>query len=186
MRATFRKDAQRWVIPSKIADPAQVTLGVTLKLLWQYLPLQAMLFFRMGAWAHQKHIPLFPGLCQRLIYFLYGLDITIGAPIGGGLYVPHPVGTVIAPQSMGENCSVIASVTIGMRNEWKFPRIGNNVFIGAGARVLGDIQIGDDCMIGANAVVVKDVPAGATAVGIPAQVIKIREPQIPHEEGVHD
>ena len=59
-----------------------------------------------------------------------------------------------------------------MRNEWKFPVIGDEVFIGAGARVLGDIQIGDGAKIGANAVVIRDVPANATAVGIPAKVIQ--------------
>lgn len=75
------------------------------------------------------------------------------------------------PKRIGRNCSVIANVTIGMRNEWVFPEIGNDVFIGAGARVLGGITLGDQAVIGANAVVIHDVPAGATAVGIPAKVV---------------
>jgi serine O-acetyltransferase len=61
-------------------------------------------------------------------------------------------------------------VTVGMRNEWEFPVIGDGVLVGAGARVLGGISLGDGCSIGANAVVIRDVPAGATAVGVPAVV----------------
>ena len=60
-----------------------------------------------------------------------------------------------------------------MRNEWLFPTIGDNVFIGVGARILGDITVGDNAKIGANAVVLHDIPAHATAVGIPARVIKL-------------
>ena len=96
------------------------------------------------------------------------------ANIGGGLYIAHPSGTVISVEEMGNNCSIIASVTIGMRNEWSFPRIGDNVFIGAGARVLGSIDVGDEAVIGANAVVINDVPAGATVVGIPARIVRGR------------
>ena len=177
MLNAFQKDAQRWVIPSRIADPSEITLLKTLKLLWAYPPLQAMLLFRAGQWCRRKHIPAIPGMCQRLITLFYGLEITIGADIGGGLYIPHPVGMVIAPERIGEYCSIISSVTIGMRNEWKFPRIGSHVFIGAGARVLGDVEIGDGAQIGANAVVIHDIPAGATAVGIPAKVVRAASPQ---------
>jgi serine O-acetyltransferase len=177
----FKQDAGRWIIPSHIVSPEQITFKMVLKLLWQYLPLQAMLLFRLGAWFHRKKIPLFPGMLQRLICILYGLEIAVGADIGGGLYIPHTVGTVIAPRKIGENCSIIAAVTIGMRTEYAFPNIGDGVFIGAGARVLGGIQIGDGAVIGANAVVISDIPPGATAVGIPARVIGAK-PQPAHEE----
>jgi serine O-acetyltransferase len=72
---------------------------------------------------------------------------------------------------MGRNCSIIAAVTIGMRNEWTFPEIGDHVFIGAGARVLGGITIGDHAVIGANAVVIHNVAEKMTVVGIPARAI---------------
>lgn len=72
---------------------------------------------------------------------------------------------------------MIHNVTVGMRNEWAFPEIGDDVFIGAGARVLGGIVVGDGARIGANAVVIQDVPAGATVVGIPARVIATAEDQ---------
>lgn len=165
-------DAARWIVPQQVASLSQVTFGKVLKLLWKHPPLQAVLWFRFGSWCRQKRIPL-GGIIQNLIFFVYGFEIPVGADYGGGLYVAHPVGTVIGAKTMGENCTIISSVTIGMRNEWAFPVIGSNVFIGAGARVLGGIQVEDNVIIGANAVVIDDVPAGATVVGIPARITRI-------------
>jgi serine O-acetyltransferase len=101
----------------------------------------------------------------------YGLDIVPSVAIGPGLYIAHPVGTVIMADKIGSNLSITTNVTIGMRTTPKFPTIGDNVTIGAGARVLGEIILGDGVMVGANAVVLSDVPAGAMAVGIPARVL---------------
>jgi serine O-acetyltransferase len=165
----FREDAARWIVPGQVGDPSAVSFSVALKLLFRHLPLRAMLWFRFGNWCHCKHIRFWPGFSQRWIQGRYGLDMVIGDEIGGGFYVAHPVGVTIAAKRIGKNCSVIAGCTIGMRNTWDFPSIGDNVFIGAGARVLGGICVGDGAKIGANSVVVHDVPAGATVVGIPAR-----------------
>lgn len=169
----FRRDAQRWLALQEGENPPALSIGTLLALLYRHMPLRAMFWFRLGSWFKKNRVPLVPGFVQRYLYRYFGLEIIVGSNIGGGLYIAHPIGTVIAAEEIGENCSIIASVTIGMRNEWVFPRIGNNVFIGAGARVLGDIRVGDNAIIGANAVVIKDVPDGATAVGIPAKVIHI-------------
>lgn len=169
----FKQDVQRWIVPQKVSDPALVTVPTTLKLLMRHMPLRAMLWFRFGSWCKYKRIPFLPGLTQRILYRWFGLEISPGADIGGGLYIAHPIGTVISINKMGQNCSIVAAVTLGLRNTHDFPRIGDNVFIGAGARVLGGITIGDDVVIGANAVVINDVPAGGTAVGIPAKVVRI-------------
>ena len=168
----FLADARRWVRPGKVAEPSELTWRVLLKLLYTYLPLRAMAWFRFGSWCKRKRIPMMTGIVQRQIYRRYGLQIRVGAEIGGGLYVAHPVGCVIVPNRMGKNCSVIAAATIGMRNEWVFPTIGDDVFIGAGARVLGDVTLGDGAKVGANAVVIRDVSPNTTVAGVPARVVR--------------
>lgn len=169
----FKQDAARWIVPGQTGDPAALTPVLLLQLLYRHMPLRAMAWYRLACWFQQKRIPLLYGVLTRWILSRFGLEIW--GDIGGGLYVAHPVGTVIAVQSMGENCSVIAAVTIGLRTEWGFPSLGDNVFIGAGARVLGEISVGDNAKIGANAVVLHDVPADTTVVGIPAKALRQTE-----------
>ncbi len=101
-----------------------------------------------------------------------GADIPINARIGGGLLIPHPIGIVIHPEAeIGPNCLIFQGVTLGTGTGPGLPRIGAGVDIGAGAKLLGPITVGDGAKIGANAVVLCDVPAGATAVGIPARIL---------------
>lgn len=171
MSALFRQDVQRWIVPGEVADASQVTTGRIIKLLLRHAQLRAMLMIRFAAWCDRNHIRGLPGLFQRLIAFFYGLEIAVSQEIGGGLYIAHTYGMVVMPERIGQNCSIVHNVTIGLRNEYTFPWIGDNVYIGAGARVLGGIRIGDGARIGANAVVISDIPAGATAVGVPAKVI---------------
>lgn len=171
----FRRDALRWVTPGQVADPSVLTMPLLLQLLNRHMPLRAMAWFRFGRWCKQKRIPFLCGLTLRWILFRFGLEI--GGTIGGGMYIAHPVGCVIHAKTIGENCSIVAATTIGMRNEWAFPQIGDNVFVGAGARVLGDIHVGDNVKIGANAVVIHDVPDDTTVVGIPARAIEVHRRQ---------
>jgi serine O-acetyltransferase len=99
-----------------------------------------------------------------------GADIPLNCQIGGGLLIPHPNGIVIHPKvAVGPNCLIFQQVTLGAATG--LPTIGGHVDIGAGAKVIGPVTIGDHARIGANAVVLRDVPAGATAVGIPARII---------------
>lgn len=110
-------------------------------------------------------------LRHRFWSVVTGADIPINSQIGGGFAIPHPNGIVIHPGAqIGPNCLFFQQVTIGMRGTEGVPTIGGHVDIGAGAKVLGGLHIGDHACIGANAVVLSDVPAGATAVGIPARV----------------
>lgn len=165
----LREDAARWVSPGQHGDPDALSARQIAGLLYRHLPLRAMAWFRLGSWCKRRGLPGLPGMIQRHIARSFGLEIQVGAEIGGGLYVAHPYGTVIAPRRIGRGCSVIAAVTIGMRNEWAFPAIGDGVFIGAGARILGGITVGDGAVVGANAVVIDDVPPGVTVVGVPAR-----------------
>ena len=110
---------------------------------------------------------------HRFWSIVTGADIPINTNIEGGLLIPHPNGIVIHPDvRIGANCLIFQQVTIGAVNGSTPPMVGGHVDIGAGAKVLGDIQIGDHAKIGANAVVLIDVPAGKTAVGIPAKITK--------------
>ena len=100
-------------------------------------------------------------------------DIAPQATLGRGLMLPHPNGIVIHEDAIvGDDCMIMQQVTIGMIGEDCVPRLGNNVYVGAGAKIIGKVEIGDGARIGANAVVTKDVPANHTAIGIPARLLK--------------
>ena len=166
-------DAKAWY---KIWHPAwrpdqPIKLKDTIHLYWNYVGLRAAFLYRLSHLLWLKGIPAIPGIIARLNISLHGFDIPAYVTIGPGLYIPHPVGTVITANRIGKNLSLISANTIGSRNEQTFPIIGDNVLIGAGARVLGGITIGDNVLIGANAVVIEDVPANYTAVGVPAKII---------------
>lgn len=106
-------------------------------------------------------------------------EIPINTQIGGGLLIPHPSGIVIhADAIIGVNCLIFQQVTIGTKDDSKPPILAGRVDIGAGAKLIGEIHIGHHVKIGANAVVLIDVPANASAVGIPARVIKKNEHQL--------
>ncbi len=142
-----------------------------IKFIWTYQGFRAVLLYRLSFYLKRKRVKALPGILSRLNLTLHGFDIPSSVEIGPGLYVPHPVGTVITAQKIGANLSLISNITIGMRNEHAFPTIGNNVFVGAGARILGNIVIGDNVNIGANSVIIHDLPDNCTAVGIPAKII---------------
>ena len=113
-------------------------------------------------------------LSHRFWSVVTGADIPPGCRMGGGLLLPHPNGVVIHPGAViGPNCLIFQQVTIGAGPRPGVPVVGGHVDIGAGAKVLGGIVVGDHARIGANAVVLNDVPAGATAVGVPARVVGV-------------
>lgn len=169
MLMLIRQDMARWVRPQDVADVDEVTVVTALRLLVRHPPVRAMLLFRVGSAAHRRGIRGVPGFVQRRLLVRYGFEIAPSTPVGGGLYVPHPVGCVLHASSIGVNVSVIGNATFGTRSDALWPRIGNDVFVGVGARVLGGISVGDGAVVGANAVVLTDVPAGSVAVGIPAR-----------------
>lgn len=138
---------------------------------FHYCGLRATLLYRISHSLWKSRVPLLPGMLFRLNITLHGLDVPPSTPIGPGLYIPHPVGTVLSAERIGANVTFISGITVGMRGEAEFPVIDDGVFVGAGARILGKVHVGADAKIGANAVVLKDVPAGATAVGVPARIL---------------
>jgi serine O-acetyltransferase len=113
-----------------------------------------------------------------------GADIPLESEIGGGLLLTHPNGVVIFPGAViGPNCLISQQVTIGVGgSKLGAPVIGGHVDVGAGAKILGGVRIGDHARIGANAVVLEDVPSGATAVGVPARIVRNRKLFLRREE----
>jgi serine O-acetyltransferase len=91
--------------------------------------------------------------------------------IGPGLFIQHGFATIVAARRVGRNCWINQQVTIGFTRPDDRPSIGDDVFVYAGAKVLGDVSVGDGAVVGANAVVLEDVPPGATAVGVPARIL---------------
>jgi len=172
LRDCIRGDIFAWArlwCPAAIIGE-RVSWKESVKLAWNQAGLRATLLFRISHALWQRHIPLLPGMIARLNLSRHGLDIPPSVQIGPGLYIPHPVGTVVMAHRIGARVSLISGITIGMRRTLIFPTVGDDVFVGAGARILGDITIGSGANIGANAVVLINVPEGATAVGIPAKV----------------
>jgi serine O-acetyltransferase len=112
-------------------------------------------------------------LSYRFWSSVCGTDIALDTDIGGGLLMPHPEGIVIHPHaSLGPNCLLMQQVTLGVGGTIPgAPRLEGHVDVGAGAKILGGVHIGEHARIGANAVVLCDVPAGCTAVGVPARVL---------------
>src|SRR5262249_26510584 len=151
----------------------------------------AIAVYRFGHWVHCEApralaLPFkLPYLvAQKAVEITTGISIPARATIGPGLYIGHFGGIILHAETvMGADCSLGSGVVIGTLGGGRdgVPRIGDGVFLGAGAKVLGPITIGDGARIGANAVVVEDLPAGATAVGVPAQVKVRRKPLISME-----
>lgn len=170
--ALFREDAARWVIPQEIAPLDEVTPAVIAKLLLRHPPLRAMAWFRLASLLGTLGVPFVVGWTQRRLLRLYGLELMLGGEVGGGFYIAHPVGCVLVAFKIGKNVTVIGQVTFGTRSAREWPTLGDNVFVGAGARLLGGIRVGDRAQIGANAVVLDDVPPDTTVVGVPARPIR--------------
>ena len=141
----------------------------------------------MHRWAHACWRAGFKWLGRFISQFgrwFTGIEIHPGATIGRRFFIDHGMGVVIGETTeIGDDVMLYHGVTLGgrsmARGVKRHPSVGDGVTIGAGARVLGDIEIGDGVQIGANSVVVKDVPAGAVATGIPAT---IRFPDVPGED----
>lgn len=113
--------------------------------------------------------------CFNAIFF--GIEIASSCQIGPGLFLPHTQGTVIGAWTIGSNVTIFQGVTLGARSldfnpgPHTRPTIGDGVFIGAGAKVLGGIILGENCRIGANSVVLSDIPPGCLAVDVPARIV---------------
>lgn len=163
-------------------DPAvKLSFTDTLEVLITYPGLHALWVYRLTHFIYLLKIPLIPKILSQLARFLTGIEIHPAAKIKGSIFIDHGTGVVIGSTTeIGDNVLIYSNVVLGSRNgsldkgyrAKRHPTIGNNVMIGSGAKILGDIKIGNNVKVGANAVVLKDVPDNCTVVGIPARVIK--------------
>lgn len=157
----------------KERDPA-ATSGLEVALL--YSGFHAVLAYRVAHILHTHGHVLGARVISQGAKILTGIEIHPGAKIGKGLFIDHGSGVVIGETAeIGDNCTLYQGVTLGGTGKdvgKRHPTLGNNVMIGAGAKVLGPFKIGDNSKIAANAVVLSEVPPDSTAVGIPAKVVK--------------
>jgi len=137
--------------------------------------LQALCSHRIAHWLHGLGIPILPRFLSQLSRFFTGIEIHPGATIGKGVVIDHGMGVVIGETAIvGDYALIYQGVTLGGTGKEKgkrHPTLGNNVLVGAGAKLLGNIQIGDHVRIGAGSVVLRDIPSHCTVVGIPGRIV---------------
>jgi serine O-acetyltransferase len=154
-------------------DPAARS---NLEVLLCYPGLHALIWHRAAHAMWRRRLYLFARMFSHIGRFLTGIEIHPGATIGRRLVIDHGMSVVIGETAeIGDDCYLYHEVTLGgtsLHQGKRHPTIGNNVIIGAGAKVLGAIIIGDNARIGSNAVVLEPVPAGTTVVGIPARPVE--------------
>ena len=141
-----------------------------------YPGFHAMLFHRFAHCLWGARLRWLARFTSHVSRWLTGIEIHPGATIGRRFFIDHGMGVVIGETAeIGDDCTLYHGVTLG-GTSWnkgkRHPSLGKGVVVGAGAKILGPILIGEGARIGSNAVVVKDVPAGATAIGIPARIIE--------------
>lgn len=141
-----------------------------------YSGLHAILAYRVANKLYKKERYTMARLISQTARFLTGVEIHPGATIGKGLFIDHGSGVVIGETTIiGDNCTLYQGVTLGGTGKdcgKRHPTLGNNVMVGAGAKVLGNFTVGDNSKIAAGAVVLGPVPECSTAVGIPAHVVR--------------
>ena len=154
-------------------DPAARSV---FEVLTAYPGIHAVLFHRLNHKLWNLGLKWLARFLSTFARWLTGIEIHPGAKIGRRFFIDHGMGVVIGETAeIGDDCTLYQGVTLG-GTSWnpgkRHPTLGNNVVIGAGAKVLGPFKVGDHARIGSNSVVIKEVPAGATVVGVPGRVVE--------------
>ena len=154
-------------------DPAART---AFEVLTTYPGLPAVMMHRIAHWLWSRNLKWLARVLSNVARLFTGIEIHPGAVIGRRFFIDHGMGVVIGETAIiGDDCTLYHGVTLG-GTSWKkgkrHPTLGRDVVVGAGAKVLGPIEIGDGARIGSNAVVLKSLPPGATAVGVPGRIIE--------------
>ena len=157
----------------KERDPAARN---ALEVLLLYQGVHALIWHRVAHWFYKHHMFFIARLISQLARFFTLIEIHPGAQLGHGILIDHGCGVVIGETTVvGDNCTIYQGVTlggVGTQKGKRHPTLGNNVTVGAGAKILGSFEVGDNCSIAANAVLLRQLDENITAVGIPARPVK--------------
>ncbi len=167
-------------------DPAATS---DLQVLFLYSGLHATMAHRVAHVLHKKGYVFIARAISQGAKFATGIEIHPGATIGKGFVIDHGSGIVIGETAeIGDNCTLYQGVTLGGTGKdtgKRHPTLGDNVLVGAGAKVLGPFKVGNNSKIAANAVVLKEIPENSTAVGVPAKVVKVGNTKIDELDQIH-
>jgi len=169
----IRRDIQA----ARERDPAATS---TLEVIFTYPGFHARQFHRITHTLHRRGLRLPARLISHLSRALTGIEIHPGAQIGDGFFIDHGMGVVIGETTViGDDCHLYQEVTLGgtsTKRTKRHPTLGNVVVVGAGAKIIGAVNIGDGAKIGAGSVVATNVPPNATVVGVPGHIVAYAEP----------
>lgn len=179
-------DIKEDVRATRERDPAARS---DLEVVLLYSGVHALMAYRVAHKLHEKKKYLPARAISQAARFITGIEIHPGAKIGKGLMIDHGMGVVIGETAeIGDNCTLYQGVTLGGTGKdvgKRHPTLGNNVMVGAGAKVLGPFKIGDNTKIAANAVVLEEIPDNCTAVGIPAKIVRREGMRVDDLDQIH-
>jgi serine O-acetyltransferase len=168
----FFRSAREDVAAVFEADPAARSY---FEVVFLYPGLQAVWAHRLSHWLWSHGMRFLARFVSQVARLFTGIEIHPGAEIGRRLFIDHGMGTVIGETAIvGDDVTLYQGVTLGGTGKEKgkrHPTVGNNVSIGSGAKLLGNITIGDNCRVGAGSVVLRSVPANSTIVGVPGHIV---------------
>lgn len=180
------KDIKYDVAAIRDRDPAATS---DLEVMLLYSGFHARTMHRAAHALHKRGHKLPARAISQFSKLVTGIEIHPGAKIGKGLVIDHGSGVVIGETAeIGDNCTLYQGVTLGGTGKdtgKRHPTLGNNVMVGSGAKVLGPFKVGDGAKIASNAVVLEEVPEKATAVGVPARVVRINGQKVGELDHVH-
>ena len=185
---SFIKDLKHDIDSIKARDPAAKS---AVEIVLTYSGVHAVMIYRLSHALYKRKLLLAARIVSQLGRLLTGIEIHPGAKIGKGLLIDHGSGVVIGETAeIGDYCLLYQGCTLGGTGKDKgkrHPTLGNGVMVGCGAKVLGPFKVGDGAKIAANAVVLSEVPPGATAVGVPAKVVRMngKKPAAEEVDQIH-
>ena len=182
----YLRDIAETVQAVRSRDPAARS---TTEVLLLYSGVHAMIAYRKAHRLLEEGHPFLARAVSQIARHFTGIEIHPGAKIGKGLLIDHGMGVVIGETAeLGDNCTIYQGVTLGGTGKdigKRHPTLGDNVMVGAGAKILGPVTIGSGSKVAANAVVLHEVPADSTAVGIPAKVVRRGGQRVDDMDQIH-